>query len=199
MITGVYSIRNAKNGKLYIGSAAGCSIKKRWGIHRAQLRHNQHVNLHLQRAWNQDGESCFLFEILEECQPEQCIEREQSHIDQYPWGQLYNINPKAASRLGSRHSTSAKQKMSLAKLGSVSPFRGSKHTQASKTKMSNAVQGRYTGEKHPRAKLNDKQVRIIKRALRIGIRPRKIAERFYIGVSTIRHIQKERQWSHIKV
>lgn len=197
--TGVYQIRNLADSKRYIGSAAGCSISKRWGIHRAQLKGNKHINLHLQRAWNRDGENIFVFEIVEQCDPANCIAREQFFIDQHDWDQLYNINPRAASRLGARHSKEAKQKMSRAKTGSISPFRGATHTNESKVKMSHAARGRYTGSKHPNAKLDEQKVRIVKRALRIGVHPAKLAKRFNIGIGTIRHIQKERQWSHVKV
>lgn len=41
LLTGVYRIRNIKNGKLYIGSAA-INIDKRWSTHYVQLRGDYH-------------------------------------------------------------------------------------------------------------------------------------------------------------
>lgn len=80
--TGVYQIKNLKTGKVYIGSAASqFGFAKRWDIHKSNLRLHKHCNQYLQRAWNKYGVSCFVFEILELCEPEQCIGREQYYLD----------------------------------------------------------------------------------------------------------------------
>ena len=63
MSSGIYFIRNVKNGKLYVGSAK--SFYLRWNNHRSRLRKNKHHNKHLQHAWNKYGESSFEFEVAE--------------------------------------------------------------------------------------------------------------------------------------
>ena len=58
--SGIYCIINIQNGKKYIGSSK--NIRKR-----AELRHNNHDNQHLQNAWNKYGEEKFDFYVIEAC------------------------------------------------------------------------------------------------------------------------------------
>lgn len=97
MSTGVYQILNLINGKKYIGSAA-VSFKNRWKTHRTDLKRNKHHSSKLQNAWNKYGESNFKFEILEYCEPEDCIKREQWYFDKYK--PEYNICKFAGSCFG---------------------------------------------------------------------------------------------------
>lgn len=78
-ISGIYKITNTVNGKFYIGSSK--NIKRRWLEHKNQLQENRHANDHLQRSWNKYGADCFCFEIIEECEEERLLEREQYYID----------------------------------------------------------------------------------------------------------------------
>ena len=197
MTSGIYQIRHLFNDKRYIGSSI--NISKRWSTHKRQLARDIHINRHLQRAWRKDGEDSFVFEIVEECESMDCLEREQSVIDKHSWDQLYNINPKAESRLGSKHSSESKLKMSRAKRGRAGAFKGVTHSKEAKEKMRQAKKDIYKGDSHPHSKLTTKDVLIIKRALRVGISPTKLAIRFQIGRGTIYHIRKERQWSHVKL
>lgn len=101
--TGIYSIQNTVNGRLYIGSAAK-SFSDRWSGHRSALREGTHCNLALQRAWKKYGESSFLFSILVRCCPEECLKEEQRFIDDlWSTGRLYNHSPTAGSLLGIKH------------------------------------------------------------------------------------------------
>lgn len=63
-ISGIYKIKNTKDGKVYIGSSV--DVVDRLYKHRYKLKNNKHFNLHLQRAWNRDGEESFVFEKIEE-------------------------------------------------------------------------------------------------------------------------------------
>lgn len=78
IISGVYKILNLVNDKFYIGSSK--NIYERWDSHKKELRHNCHYNGHLQNAWNKYGEDNFQFIILEKCEPEQRLEREDWYI-----------------------------------------------------------------------------------------------------------------------
>lgn len=78
-ICGVYKITNIVNGKFYIGSSN--DIKARWRQHKDKLRVNKHGNTYLQNAWNKYGEENFLFEVVEECNPEFQFEREQYYLN----------------------------------------------------------------------------------------------------------------------
>jgi group I intron endonuclease len=64
--TGIYTIINKLDNKIYVGYAK--DIYKRLLCHRSYLINNVHKNEHLQLAWNKYGEENFLFEILEECE-----------------------------------------------------------------------------------------------------------------------------------
>jgi group I intron endonuclease len=79
MKTGIYKITNCVTGDFYVGSAV--SILLRFSIHRSKLRKKYHDNLHFQSSWNKYGEDAFVFEIVEECNKEKLIEREQFYID----------------------------------------------------------------------------------------------------------------------
>jgi hypothetical protein len=80
----IYAIRNKLNGKLYIGYAF--NYRDRWNDHRTSLRRNVHKNIHLQHAWNKDGEESFKFERIEICEPEQLPARE------HYWAILLNVH-----------------------------------------------------------------------------------------------------------
>lgn len=99
MTSGIYSITNTTNGHRYIGSAV--NLAARWSVHRHKLGRGTHHSRHLQNAWNKYGELSFAFEILEECEIHQLIEREQWWFDcAQP---EYNICPAAGSSLGVKH------------------------------------------------------------------------------------------------
>lgn len=77
-LSGIYKIINLVNGKFYIGSAV--HFRKRWELHRSNLRNNKHDNRHLQNAWNLYGEKIFKFEILKFCDKENLLVNEQIYI-----------------------------------------------------------------------------------------------------------------------
>ncbi len=117
--TGVYIITNIINGKIYVGSSS-YSIGNRLTVHKRLLRQNKHENSYLQFSYNKYKEDSFEFKILELCERDECIEREQYWIDYYKSYKRdlgYNINEKANSRLNSKYSEESKNKMRLAKLG----------------------------------------------------------------------------------
>jgi group I intron endonuclease len=91
---GVYSIFNKINKKVYIGSTT-MSFLKRFQHHISVLKINKHKNKHLQNAWNKYGEDNFQFDILQICEKDQCLIREQYYIDIHK-EYSYNINPVAS-------------------------------------------------------------------------------------------------------
>lgn len=144
--TGVYAIRCTANGKVYVGSAA-VSFEERWKSHRNSLRGRCHHNRYLQRAWLKQGEAAFEFVVLEECDPTQCIEREQFWIDSKraavrPYG--YNLSPTAGSLLGYKHSDEAKAKSAAVK-------RGKTHTAETRAKLAAHFRGKPLSESHKEA------------------------------------------------
>jgi len=59
---GIYMIQNTINSKFYIGSSA--NLRKRCIAHTSLLDRGKHQNVHLQRAWNKNGNSNFQFTVL---------------------------------------------------------------------------------------------------------------------------------------
>ena len=77
-ISGVYIITNLVNGKRYIGSSN--DLYERSYSHIYHLREQNHVNTHLQNAWNKYGEDKFVMGILEYTEESKRLEREAFYI-----------------------------------------------------------------------------------------------------------------------
>lgn len=116
-VTGAYIIKCLVSCKVYVGGAYE-SFKERWAAHRRALRRGNHYNTHLQAAWNQYGESEFIFEILERCQPVKkvIIVCEQKWLDQLnAYVDGYNRCPTAGSSRGRECREETKAKMSTSR------------------------------------------------------------------------------------
>ena len=61
--SGIYTITNANNGKVYIGCTG--RFERRWYEHKQALLLGSHCNVHLQYSWNKYGQDAFEFGILE--------------------------------------------------------------------------------------------------------------------------------------
>lgn len=107
--SGIYKIINIVNNKKYIGSAV--DPKARFYTHKSSLRKKRHHSIILQRAWDKYGEHCFSFEIIEECEKENLIKREQYYLDMML--PEYNVSKKANSCLGIKCSEESSRKKSL--------------------------------------------------------------------------------------
>lgn len=75
----IYAIENLINHKKYIGQTK--DPKRRKTSHFSKLRHNKHINNHLQNAWNKYGESNFRFNILLQCEDEEANYLEEKLIE----------------------------------------------------------------------------------------------------------------------
>lgn len=111
--SGIYAITHTQSGRRYIGSAI--NFRSRWNSHKSRLKKSNHHSIHLQRAWNKYGADSFKFEILEECPPEQLLEREQWYLDNHK--PPYNVCLTAGSPLGYKHSLETRIRMSKALKG----------------------------------------------------------------------------------
>jgi len=101
-LTGIYQIRNLKNGKIYVGSSN--NILQRWREHKSYLNRQRHRNCKLQSAWNKYDKNSFVFEIIEFCSEAQQFDREQYWLNLKLWADYqddrfdklgYNISRKA--------------------------------------------------------------------------------------------------------
>lgn len=116
----IYQIRNIINDAVYIGSVLKRNPLDRWLRHRKDLRGNHHHSQHLQRAWNKHGESCFVFETLEEIEGD-VLPREQWHLDNrkknFPDELNYNTCWTAGNCSGRKFTRATLKKMSRSHLG----------------------------------------------------------------------------------
>jgi len=85
---------------------------------------------HILSAILKYGHSKFTLEILEYCDSDKCLEREQYYIDLLK--PEYNILQKAGSSLGFKHSEETLAKMSSLKVGEQNPMFGKLHSEETK-------------------------------------------------------------------
>ena len=128
MISGIYTITNLDNGKVYIGSTN--NFGTRWYLHRNSLRKGVHHNQYLQRSWNKFGENVFEFCILEYLDNlDELVKAEQF------WMDVYRIEGKELYNFG---------------LAADCPMRGYKYTEEQCHKSSDAHKGHKHSEETKR-------------------------------------------------
>ena len=116
--SGIYMWKNNLNNKRYIGSAVDLSNRLSF-YYSAKAMENSLKNSqsYIYNAILKYGYSNFSFTILEYCEPEQCLEREDFYLCSLP--HEYNILEKAGSSLGRKHSDATKEILSEANKGSA--------------------------------------------------------------------------------
>lgn len=75
---GIYKIINTKNKKIYIGSSV--NVEKRKEKHFWMLKKGIHDNKFIQSSFNRDGNESFIFEIIEFCNFEELVDKENHYI-----------------------------------------------------------------------------------------------------------------------
>ena len=124
-----YQITCIGNNKKYYGSAHSFNDRKSKHLH--YLRNNNHINKHLQNAFNKYGEDSFLFQIIAEFESrELMLEAEQELIDTY-YGVSFN---KSKSSYGPQL------------FGEDNGFFGKTHIEETKIKMRNAKLGKLSNQ-----------------------------------------------------
>ena len=96
MKSGIYSIKNTVNNKIYVGSSK--NILSRWSKHKYRLNVSTHGNSHLQKAWNKYGKNTFMFSVIEYCEISMLENKEKFWIlklDALNRNKGYNIRPGA--------------------------------------------------------------------------------------------------------
>jgi len=104
--SGVYRWVNKKNGKTYVGSSINLSVRFYTYYSLAYLAKS---NRPVDRALLKYGFSNFSLEILEYCETDLLLEREQYYMDYLK--PEYNIVEKAGSTLGYKHTPESLAKM----------------------------------------------------------------------------------------
>jgi len=112
---GIYCIKNKINGKVYVGSSV--NMYRRLLRHLNELRHNIHINGHLQKSFLNYGEHSFYICILDYCTKENMVFKEQFYMDLLNSTDVnfgYNIVLRADH---TAHSEETKRKISIAHIG----------------------------------------------------------------------------------
>lgn len=115
----VYRWINLINNKEYLGSTS--SAKKRLNTY-FDLKTLAEVNMPIYNAILKYGHENFIFEIIEYCQPNETIKREQYYLDNFDFE--YNVLANANSLAGYKHTAET-----LAKLKGRQNLLGYKHSQ----------------------------------------------------------------------
>lgn len=132
--SGIYKITNAVDGKFYIGSAK--YIKERFSNHRNDLLKNKHKNSRLQNAYNKYGVESFVYDVVEVCNLDVLIEREQYYIDLLQ--PFYNILKTAGSSIGLLHTAETKAIIGKINKGRVPPNKGQARSNETKNLLKKA-------------------------------------------------------------
>lgn len=139
-ISGIYKIENITTGKFYIGSAV--NFRRRFYVHRSRLNRNVHDNPKLQAAWNFYGEKDFSFIVLEKCDINELIIKEQGWFDWLnPFDNGYNILKIAGNSLGYKHTEEYKALRSWL-------YKGRKLSEETRLKQSLALKGKPKTKEH---------------------------------------------------
>jgi group I intron endonuclease len=128
MKSGIYTITNKNNDKIYVGCAV--DIDSRWDDHKSTLNRNAHKNTYLQREWNKYGEGAFLFEVLEYWEEEYLCTMEHYWaivMDVHNRKRGYNIRP-THPHGHPRHAQETRIKISKTNMGRKCPSKGKKWT-----------------------------------------------------------------------
>jgi len=128
-VSGIYKISSINNDKFYIGSAI--SLYNRWHHHKHNLLNNKHSNSKLQRFVNKHGILSIRIDVIEICEKDKLLQREQFYIDTL--NPFFNICKLAGNTLGVKHTEDMKAKFSIMRKGKQSVgMLGKKHTQQTK-------------------------------------------------------------------
>lgn len=202
--SGIYTITNLLDNKIYVGYAT--NFRKRKGDHISNLRKNKHKNIHLQRAFNRDGESNFKIELLEEYNIDILPSMEhywcnilQTHNPE----KGYNILPTSEFGLithskETRNKISNKLKNKKKSKEHIQNISDSKKgfitTNEIKEKLRNSVCKTYSKGVF---KLDEIKVKEIIQLINQGLKTSEIAKRYNVDRHTISNIKSGKSWSFI--
>lgn len=110
----IYAIRNTVTGNMYVGSTI--EPRRRWNVHRCNLRSGKHTSFVLQRAWDKHSEMAFEFVPLLVCEAKDRNDFEAGFIRSMgEYNLMKDVGvPPAGSMAGLKLSVSAREKIAAA-------------------------------------------------------------------------------------
>lgn len=143
--SGVYRWINLETGESYVGSSSNLSKRLRVYFSESGIEKLLTISTsRILRALLKYGYSGFRLEILEHCDPDKCLEREQYYLDSI--NPEYNILKKAGSPLGYKHTIETIAKIALAHKGEKNAMFGKLHTEETLAAMSRGQSGKIISE-----------------------------------------------------
>lgn len=103
-----------ESGKSYVGSAKNFSLRFKQYFNYNHLTHPKR-NMAIYKALLKYGYGKFKLEILEYCDPQELLKREQFYMDKF--NPEYNILKLAGSSLGYKYYEASRAKMSISQIG----------------------------------------------------------------------------------
>lgn len=144
MVSGIYTIKNKVNDKIYVGQSI--DVHDRLIHHKSKLRNNKHHSNHLQSSWNKYGEDAFEFELLKACKPRYLNRLEKLYVKIYD-----SMNPDKGYNLqsggDSNYLVSDETRNKLS--GANNPNYGKPLNPITKMKISQSRKGKYSGKNNP--------------------------------------------------
>jgi group I intron endonuclease len=133
--SGIYRLNNIITGKSYIGSSVNITDRLRtYYSKKTMLAKVKTTTSIIYNALLKHGYSNFTLDIVEYCEVDMLIEREQYYFNILK--PEYNILKAANSRIGSKHSLKTRALISLKLKGVNHPFFGKTLSQETRMKMS---------------------------------------------------------------
>lgn len=141
---GIYKIQSKIDDKYYIGSSI--NINKRWREHKYELKNNKHSNLHLQNFVNKYSLDNLEFTIIEECNIECLLIKEQDYLNALN-SNTFNICKSCLAPMYNRkHSKETLKKMSISQSKENNPIFGTKRPKHVIDALLKANKGRVKSE-----------------------------------------------------
>jgi group I intron endonuclease len=183
----IYKITNTLNNDFYIGSTQ--NFIKRYYTHINHIRTNKQSCTKLIRAINKYGENNFKFEIIEECQKDQIIIREQYYLDTLL--PQYNIAKIAGSNVGIKRTRDTKE------LKSIQQKNNWQNIEYKKKHLNFLSKNWKSGEEHVMSKLTTADVIKIKTNLQLGYKPKQISEMLGYSYHSVKDISRGKTWKKV--
>jgi len=142
----IYRWTNKINGKTYLGSTANGKKRLNFYFDKGSLLTKK---IPIYMALLKYGHDNFTFEIIKYCEPKKAVVLEQTYLDHFDFD--YNINVKANSILGYKHTAKT-----LAKMKGRQNFKGKTHSEENKQKSRDlAAEKRKFKQLNNKLKLSD--------------------------------------------
>lgn len=204
----IYRIRNIRDGKIYVGQTKNLAQRKAGHLYSAR----KGVNRHLYRAIRDEGESFFLFEVVEEVEYEIVAnEREKywiSYYDSLNSEHGYNLTSggqglfvhreenktKMSPWLGKQLPDEMRKKIAKSQIGKKLSVEHKRKITESQTGEKSYWSGRLHSEEtkkrmsHSKRRLSDNQMREILQKFRDGKSRRELAVEYDVSYLTIKSV-----------